>query len=441
MLLDKGPQIGGRAAPHPVMGYNVVMHLPLIMTSENGGGGYGWANAAKDFGAGVRLHYSREPRMYFKGSGKSFLTVPKYLTSGEAAKWLIEFLEAIRPDLVKDGLYKELLPMVDEILTKDFKLMCEEWDEISVKQWVEARSKSPSIKYLFTALMAGYCWTGNADYTWENGSFGKGAVMFRIWIGGHGSMAVAIPDPLDGICMPIANAIRDKYECEIRCNQDVSQVIIEGGKATGVAVKQGGQQDKIIRADRVIIATTWLDYPNLFKIMPASLAKNMSEPLKQKMGGVFLVTGLNDTVKLDGAFFLIYDPKTGSSIQGGCAQNIEQPWNIPEGKQLVWSYSIKSEEEFNRLGLDGIAAQMNENFEEIYPGFKNAIEFQSPPKGAAYPSHYRFSSLPKIRQKSPDVKGLYFAGECTWPMYGQITDGTAGTGANVARMILDADSL
>ncbi|MBA3035976.1 MAG: NAD(P)/FAD-dependent oxidoreductase [Desulfobacterium sp.] len=441
LLLEKGPVIGGRAAAHSFNGYNVVMHLPLVMTTLNNGGGYGWANAAKDFGANIRYHTSREPRLYFKGSKKAFITIPKCLTTDAATNWMIEFLDAARPDLVKDGLYKELFPMVDEILTKDFKQMCEEWDEISVKEWVEARSSNPSIKYLFTSLWAGCVWTGDAEFTWERGSMGKGSVMFRIWIGGQGLMSVAIPDVHKGICEPIANAITNNFGCEIRTSQDVSEVLIENGKTTGVAIKREGKPDEIIKANRVILATTWLDYLNLFKTMPDSVAQTLRMPLNQKMGGVFLITGLNDSITLDGAFFMAYDPQTGSSIQGGCAQNIEQPWNVPAGKQLVWSYSIRTEKDFNRLGLDGIVAEMNENFEEIYPGFKKAIEFQTPPKGAVHPSHYEFSSLPKIRQKSPDVEGLYFCGEATWPMYGQITDGTSSTGANVAKMILGVNSL
>lgn len=441
LLLEKAPEVGGRAASHKLNGYNVVMHLPLIMTTLNSGGGYGWANAAKEFGANIRLHHSREPRLYIKGSKKPFMTVPKCLTTEAAVDWMIEFLDAMRPELVTDGLNKELIPIVDEILTKPFKEMCEEWDEVSVKDWVEARSLNPTIKYLFTSLMAGCCWSGDANFTWEHCSAGKGFIIFRIWVGGQGAMAVAVPDVQQGICKPIADAITANYGCDIRTNQDVAEVLIENGKTTGVAIKREGQPNEIIHADRVILATTWLDYLNLFKNMPASLAKTMEAPLNQKMAGVFLITGLNDSILLDGAFTLAYDPKTGSSIQGGCAQNIEQPWNVPAGKQVIWAYAIRTEEDFNKLGIDGIAAEMNENLEEMYPGFKRATEFQAPPKGACYPSHYRFSSLPKIRQKSPDVEGLYFCGETTWPMYGVITDGTASTGASVAKMILGEKSL
>jgi len=441
LLLEKGPVVGGRAANHGFNGFNPVMHLPLIMNTLNGGYGYGWANAAKEFGADVRLHYSREPRMWFKGSEKPFMVAPKCLTSEGAADWMLEFLDAIRPELNVPGLKDELLPMVEEILSKPFKELCEEWDEVSVKDWVEARSASPSLKYLFSSLWAGYCWTADANYTWENGSIGKGAVMFRIWAGNQGAMSVALPDLQVGICEPIAEAITTKFGCEIRLDAEVGRVVIADGTVVGVSVKHEGQDDEVINADRVVLATTWLDYFNLFAEMPKTLAMTLQAPLAQKMGNSFIMTGLNNSIELDGAFFLAYDPATGSSVQGGCAQNIEQPWNVPDGHQLVWSYSVRSEEEFNRLGLEGVVAEMNENFETLYPGFKGAIEFQTPPKGACYASHYRFTSLPKVRHKSPDIEGLYFAGEHTYPMYGQITDGTASTGALVAKQILGVDDL
>lgn len=441
LLLERGATVGGRAASHAFNGFNVVMHLPLIMTTLNGGGGYGWANAAKEFGANVRFHQSREPRLFIKGAKNPFITMPKCLTTIAAVDWMMEFLDAARPDLAVGNLKEELFPLIDEILTKPFIEMCEEWDEISLKDWTEKRSKNPSIKYLLTSLMAGFCWTGDADFTWNQGSAGKGFVMLRIWLGGQGAMAVAVPDLYEGICKPIADAITANFGCEIRTSQDVAEIIIENDKAIGVLIKKDGEPDEIIHGDRVILATNWLEYPKLFKKMPDSLSSTIREPLNQKMAGVFLMTGLNDSIQLDGAFCLTYDPESGSSIQGGCAQNIEQPWNVPEGKQMVWSYSIRTEQKFNELGLDGIAKEMNENLEEIYPGFKSATEFQTPPKGACYPSHYRFSSLPKIRQKSSDTEGLYFAGETTWPMIGQITDGTASTGLSVAKMILGVDSL
>lgn len=441
LLLEKGPVVGGRAASHGFNGFNPVTHLPLVMTALNGGLGYGWAKAAKEFGADVRLHFSREPRMYFRGSAKPFLTVPKCLTTSAAVDWMLEFLESARPEFVVDGLKDELMPMVDEILNKPFKEMCTEWDEVSVKDWVESRSKSPSVKYLFSSLWAGCSWFADANMTWEMGSMGKGAVMFRIWIGGEGAMGIAVPDLEKGICVPIADAITANYGCDIRLSNTVSEVLIENDKAVGVVIKHEGEPDEIIHADRVVLATTWLDYLSLFKAMPPSLGKTLQAPLGVKNGSTFLITTLNDSIDLDGAFFLAYDPETGSSIMGGCAQNIEQPWNVPAGKQLIWSYSVRSEADFNDLGLEGVASSMNEVLEEVFPGFKSAIEFQTPAKGACYPSHYRFTSLPKVQIKSPDIEGLYFCGEHVGPMYGQITDGTASTGALAAKAILGVDEL
>lgn len=122
--------------------------------------------------------------------------------------------------------------------------------------------------------------------------------------------------------------------------------------------------------------------------MPASVENTLREPLKQKMVGVSLLTALNNSISLDGAFHLVYNAQTGSSIQGECAQSVEQPWNFPPGKQLIWAYSIRSEEDFNKLGMTGIVAETNENMEGLYPGFKGAVEFQIPHGGASHgPSH------------------------------------------------------
>jgi len=436
LLLEKSTVIGGRAAAHPVDGFNPVMHLPLVMTTMNDGGGYGWANAAKEFGANVKLHYSREPRVYIKGSENPELVIPRCLTAEAAVDWMIEFLKAARPEMVHDDLKSILIPVIDEIFRKPFKEMCEEWDEISVKDWVQERTVDPSVQYIFTALMSGFCWTCNADVTWEMGSAAKGFVMLRIWMGSQGVMACAVPDLQHGICEPIADAIKKNYGCEIKTNAEVSQVLIENGKIIGVAAG-----DEVIHADNVVLATTNLDLFKFFEEVPPTLADTLQQAMKPNMGSTFMMYFLNDSCKLDGAFTLCYDPKSGSVIQGGCAQNVEQPWCAPEGKQFIWAYSVRAEEEFKRLGLEGIAAEVEENLELLYPGFHNALESKTPPKGGCYPSHYRFTSLPKVHIKSPDVEGLYFAGEYAWPMYGLITDGTASTGALAAKMILGLDEM
>lgn len=436
LLLEKGPVIGGRSASHGANGFNPVMHLPLVMTTMNGGGGYGWANAAKEFGANIKLHYSREPRLYIKGAEQPELIIPRCLTPEAAVDWMLSFLTTARPDLVSDGLKPILIPIISEILHKPFKEMCTEWDEISVKDWVQARSSDGGVQYLFRALMAGFCWTADADFTWEMGSASKGFVMLRLWLGGQGVMAVAVPDLQHGICEPIAEAITKKYGCEIRTGAEVTKIIIENDVVLGV---EAGEE--VFFTDNVVIATTNLDNFKLFEVMPPTLAANLLRGMKPNMGSVFMSYFLNDSVNFDGAFTLCYDPASGSVLQGGCMQNVEQPWNVPKGKQYLWAYSTRTEDEFKRLGLEGIATEMEENLELLYPGFGRALENKSQPKGACYPSHYRFTSLPKVKTKSPDVQGLYFAGEYVSPNYGLITDGTASTGAIAAKMILKLDNM
>jgi len=439
-LLDKGAHIGGRAAAHPNNGYNVVMHLPLMMTSENNGNGYGWTNAAKVFGADVKVHHASEPKFVVLNEEKTTLSMPKCLTVGAAVDWMIEFLENLRPEMIHDSLKSNLTPLMEEIINVDFKKMCEDWDEVSIKDWTVARTDDKAIHYLMKAVMAGAGWTGDAEFTWEYGSAGKSFVMFRIWIAGHGSMAVALPDLQHGICEPIVNTAVEKFGLEVTQSANVKKVIVENGKAVGVLVSIDGGEDETIYADNVVVATDWSAYPSLFDEVPASVQAAIDVPLSKKWAGFFIVTGVDKDIELDGSFAMFYDPKTGSTIQGGCAQNIEQPWNIPKGHQLLWTYSLRTEEEFNRRGKDEIVKEINDNLNTIYPGFKDHIEFQNA-NGGLTSSFYKCSCLPKIKQKNPEVEGLYFAGEVTWPMYGQITDGTSATGLSVAKQILGVNEL
>jgi phytoene dehydrogenase-like protein len=439
LVVDRLAEVGGSTVPAKVMGCTVSMIYPLVAKSKYGDAN-GWAKAAQDFGADVRMLSSSAPRIYLKGAERPFMTIPRCLSPEGAANWMVELLRAARPDLLGEDIERDMVPIMREIYEAPLQTLTVDWGEMSVKDWIIRRTDHKGIHFVFNMMMTGCIFTCDADYTWNHGSVGKGLVLLRMWLAGDGLMSVPLPDPQRGICMPLAEAIQKKYGCEFRLGQEVKKVIIEGGKAKGVAIiGKSGEVHEVI-ADDVVVSTRWGSYSSLFDPMPTFLAdivKQAAAPAHH-LGSAFVIYVLDDSIKLDGAYFMAFDKQSGSHILGGTAQSTEQPWNAPDGRQFIWTFRIHTAEDFEKFGMDRLGAEMKTDMEALFPGFSNALVWESPVQTRLAPSHYFYNSQPKVRHSYPAVKHLYFAGDCTHPMHSMLTDGAASTGAITADEILGA---
>lgn len=437
LVVDKLAEVGGSTVASQVMGCTVSMIYPLVAKSKYGDAS-GWAKAAQDFGADVRMLRSSAPRIYLKGATRPFMTIPHCLSPEGAARWMTELLAAARPDLMADNLEQEMVPIMREIYETPLEKMTVDWGETSVGDWIIRRTDKAALHFVFNMLMTGCIFTCDADYTWRHGSAGKGLVLLRMWLAGEGTMSVPLPNPQQGICVPLADAIRKRYGCEIRTGQDVKQVLIANGRATGVEIVGTDGAIETILADDVVVTTRWGGYAKLFDPMPAFLAeivKDAASPAHH-LGSAFVIYVLDDSIRLDGAYFMAFDTQTGSHVLGGTAQSTEQPWNAPEGKQFIWTFRIHTAEDFAKIGKDRLGTEMKADMEALFPGFGKALLWESPVQERVAPSHYYYNTQAKVRHSYPAVKHLFFAGDCTHPMYGMLTDGAASTGAITADEIL-----
>lgn len=438
LIVEQLAEVGGRTIPSKMMGVTVSMIYPIVAKWKYGNSN-GWAKAAQDFGADVRMLSSCAPLIYLKGAKAPFMKIPQCLSPEGASKWVLELLTAARPDLVEEGIEQQLIPIMREIYEVSLEKLTVDWGETSVGDWITSRTESKGIQFVFNMLMTSCIFTCDADYTWNYGSAGKGIVLLRMWLAGDGMMSIPYPDAQKGICIPLAEAIQKNFGCEIRTGVEVKEIIIEDGKAKGVAVTGPDGEVRKIFADDVIVSTRWACYENLFDPMPDFLQEIVKEATApaHNIGSAFKIYILNDSIKLDGAYFMEFDPKTGSHLLGGTAQSTEQPWNTVEGKQFIWAFRIHPEEKFEKIGLNLIEAEMKEDMEVLYPGFADALIFESPIQKRLAPSHYFYNIQPKVEHSYPAIEHLYFAGDCTKPMYSMITDGAASTGYIVAEEILE----
>ena len=437
LIVEKSPLIGGSTIPNKLMGCTVSMVYP-ITAKHSYGNASGWAKVAQDFGANVRMYNSGAPRIYLKDAENCDMKIPECLSPEGAAIWVKELLAAARPEMLTEETEEKLIPIMHEIYETPLEKMTTEWDTVSVKDWIVARTDDKGIQFVFNMLLASSIFTCDADYTWNYGSVGKGLVMLRMWIAGDGVMSVPCPNPQEGIALPIAEAVQKKFGVTIKTSVDVKQVVVEDGKVSGLKVVMDGDE-KILTADNYVVATRWGAYPTLFSPTPAFLQNIISQIMDPAhlMGSAFKTYILNDKIKLDGAFFMEFDNKgDGSHVLGGTAQSVEQPWNAEEGKQFIWAYRIMKGAEFQQIDKTAVEDSMRDEMERMFPGLKENLIFETPLQGRLAPSHYFYNIQPKVNHHYDEISNLYFAGDCTTPMYSMLTDGAASTGEMVANMVL-----
>lgn len=435
LLLERGKKIGGQYSDIKFDGYTVAMHLPMLMTTWNGGF---WSTAARELEANLKFYYSKEPKFYVNGAGMPPISVPRCYTASAMVDFALGLMGSHGETLPSDA-KQEFTKIMGEILGYPWKQMCVDLDNVGLKDWVESRSTNPVVRALFTNLGSSMGFMGDPKLSYETSSAAKVFTMIRGWLAGEGVTAVAVPNPVDGIIKPLADAFV-VYGGEIRTGHRATKIQIENGKAVGVVVKNE-KEEVTIRADRVIVACVWSDIPKLFIKMPAELEGLFYEPSKIKMGNVWTFTGLKRPITHEPSCILVQDPKTGANLGGAYAESVEQPWNAPEGKQLIWMYQVLAGEKLEKATKEELVAEMNDIQEAIYPGFKEAMEVQHSAYNKQSSGHYPLSCFKKIPQKSTTIEGLYFTGEGTTPSFGCISDGVASTGISTAKKVLGLDIL
>lgn len=123
-------------------------------------------------------------------------------------------------------------------------------------------------------------------------------------------------------------------------------------------------------------------------------------------------------------------------------QSAVDPSVAPAGKHLYTAYLPLTEKESrNRELVDKVRGRLPEFMEEVYPGFKDSIDWQLDPvcwKLEGVAKSISQAGTHKVPVKSEHVEGLYFAGD-TARGYGVAMDCAIASGVICAGEILDKD--
>jgi phytoene dehydrogenase-like protein len=430
LLVDKMNRVGGRIRNFVKGDYTVQDQGPTCMTAWDGGS---WPTAARELGADIQFTLYPQPATYVLGSHKIDV-IPICYTASSLTRYIL----SQSPGPVPETTREEFRKVFHEMLNTPYKQLCEEYGLVLLSDWVEARTSDPAVHTFFRNTAANMVMM-EAERAWRTLSAGDVMANLRMWFCGDGALAITHPDPLNGLAIPFADVFKS-FGGDIRLSHQVTEVMMDGNKAVGVIMKKmaGGEEERIY-AERVIVSAAFTDIPKFFKKLPQEL----EEPIRQSRDLVplmdyYLVTGLKRKVTDIPSYVMVIDPTTGDNLGGTDPKSLYMPWSAPEGKHLFLFVKIFTVEQGKKLNHQEVYAECNKICEEMYPGFKEAIEWQD--HTAHYPPLWQHQYLAaKIPQKPASTENLYFIGDGTTPMYGGGIDGPASTGKICAKRILESE--
>lgn len=367
--------------------------------------------------------------------------------------------------IYKDGAFRsiaELVPMTDRdregfgALLKTISALTdpeiETWDDRSLEEWLAVHVESAPVAELFTDL--GMIMTtipeardmaaGEVLYiARENLRKVRQVLSSSYPIGG-----------MAGLTEPLARVVRDGGG-EIRLDSRVDRVLIEEGRAVGVAVETGvhpyPQEYAVpecdeIRAGTVVLALPIYQLPAVLDFLspdsplPAWWRKRILDIRNEVTGLVGYLLGLSRPVVNELCFLTALKTRhAGLPFQAFPASNFD-PSVAPPGKQVLHTDCVTEYPEvadkFSRRRILGL---LWEDLKEMFPGIEEAVEWRIPYYVAGCDGLARKPGLVgrfKPGLKAPGVGRLYFAGD-TYQGRGLATNGAALSAMQCADLILE----
>jgi phytoene dehydrogenase-like protein len=366
--------------------------------------------------------------------------------------------------IFKSGGFKsvaELVPMTDEDRQSFGALLktiagltdteIEAWDDRSLGEWLDEKVESEAVRELLTDL--GMIMTtipeaedmaaGEVLYIARDNLRKTRQVLSSSYpIGG-----------MAGITEPLARVIRDGGG-EIRLGSKVDRVLIEEGRAVGVAIEKGAhpypQEYAIpdcdeVRARNVVLALpiyqlpSVLDFQSPDSVLPEWWRKRILDIQHEVTGLVGYLLGLSRPVVGELCFLTALKTRhAGLPFQAFPASNFD-PDIAPPGKQVLHTDCVTEYPEVaDKFSRRRILEALWQDLKEMFPGIEEAVEWKIPYYVAGCDGLARKPGLVgrfKPGLKAPSVGNLYFAGD-TYQGRGLATNGAALSAMHCADLIL-----
>jgi glycine/D-amino acid oxidase-like deaminating enzyme len=394
-------------------------------TWQLGWGGGWWYQLARQLNVPVKIHQGLSWALTVRGSGD---IVPLALP-GSASAFVEILTEAF--DLPLDQPTRD---EIERIMYEMLRLPYEELYElhrVPLAQWLAEQGADELVSALFLTF-CGFPNDMTLDVAMQHCSVFGGIATLRIMLCNEGLLPVVYPNPREGLLIPMAKEV-ERRGGEVWRGKKVAQVLVDGGRVSGVAFQDGTE----VRGSTVAIATGNGRIRKLLDPLPPELV----EPL-----------AYTDSIALYdfNTYFLLDRPLVQPANAGIASFDLNTmsvhhwiwpltgvaPWTTEPGKQLVGThFAYDAEGVAANGGAEAIYAGLLERTEELVPGFTAAVvdsvNYMSSPTGTAWMSPVTHG--PKIPRTVGSVEGLWFVGDGSEPVRGIWSEAAASAGILGAR--------
>jgi phytoene dehydrogenase-like protein len=302
------------------------------------------------------------------------------------------------------------------------------------KTWVE-RITSDEVAKQFFAAAASVIMMFPPEFAYQKASTQLMTTSFMAHLcGGRSNLMVMVGDTSDALPKAFCN-VATKNGGQVLINHKVSRVIVEGGKAKGVVVRNADGVEETYNAKYVIMSSSYPTFkPLLGKNMPGEITEIIKDfdtvdytlievdlGLKRQMAYPWwaLVTVLKDDFGYEGAIM---------------ANSHYVPTLVPPGKELIQAATFLPTVDYREANKKELVQKVIDMCERVYPGMKDEVEMTS--VYVLSPTfHYTYLPGRKVPLECPGISGLYFVGDCT-ESPGFTTERCASSAMTVAKNIL-----
>jgi phytoene dehydrogenase-like protein len=417
-LVSETPEVGWNLRPKTVAGNQGFIQHPFWQAAWDGGW---WYPVARALNVPFQFEFVPPVDILIRGSGE-----PRELSLSGSASGLFDVFTQLSPIPI-EPLRDDFERVLEEGLRMDWRdLMA--MSDVPLRGWLAERNVNPAVQALL------YLFAGNIiETTPEMGAehvsvFGLFGLLRGIVCAEAPSLTIK-PDVWSGLLVPMGKAIERAGGSVLR-GKKVARVLIEGGRAIGLALCDGTE----IRARAVAIATGTSRVPALLPEMPDEVraAVDYAAQLEGEDVCIYVVLG-QPVVTMDHWGFML--DESGSYLEWFSPIHKLAPWATRPGKQFIVAQTVWTPKDFAKLGGQAaIVDRMMDLNEEFFPGFKEATE-------AIEVQHHRhlwmvpFVHGPKLPRCTKEVPGLWFVGDGSAPVVGMGVEAAAGAGVCGARDI------
>ena len=421
ILVCETAEVASTLRPQPVGSRYGFTQQPCWQVAWGGGW---WFPLARALNVPVRLHPSPRIVASIWGSGR-FIDIP-ISTSATALADVMSSISPVPLDSVRGPLERILhlglgIPY-DELLSLH---------EVPITDWLKEQEADDLVAILIVALIANLEAIPIPDAARYSVLGVWGAL--RTWLCGEGSLMVVEPNPRDGLCVPICDAVEQRGGV-VRRGCRVQRVRTDGGRAGVVELADG----TVLEAPAVAIATGNSRIRGLFDELPAEAEAPLRAGEDRAATEDFIVhTVIDRPLVTDERFVMLVNPD-GSNLQWSVPIH-QYRWTADPDTQFVVSCRTYPVEVAEKLGgRDGIMAEVISVNNELWPGFADAV-VDSAVQQHRHGWSTAMLSGPKLPRRVESVDGLWFVGDGSTPVGGLWVEAAASAGVLGARSIAEAD--